>query len=446
MAEENREMWGSRIGFIMAAAGSAVGLGNVWRFPYLVGMNGGAAFVIVYIIVSVTVGLTILLAEFCIGRATRGNAVSAFKSLTKNPLWRFAGWLGVLAGGFIILSYYSIIAGWTIKYTLHSATGLMDIALAGKSGDVFGEFLLNEKLVIFFQAIAMLITTAVVANGLGKGIERACKVLMPILFVLLLLLIVRAVTLPGAVEGLKFYLLPDFSKITGPAVLDALSQAFFSMSIGMGIMVTYGSYIKSTERLHTSGSFILCIDTAIAFLSGLVIFPAVFAMGVEPSQGVGLTFIALPGVFAQMTGGAIFSTAFFLLLSVAALTSMMSLLEVSVSFLSDEYKYSRKAAAWISGIAITLFGIPSVISLGSGLEIFGMSFFDVMDNVSNRVMIPLAAMGASLFAGWVWHERAKNEITNGGTVPFAAMGLWMIGLRFVAPIAIAVIMVYGWPF
>ena len=441
-----REQWGSRVGFIMAAAGSAVGLGNVWRFPYLVGMNGGAAFVFVYILLAITVGITVMLAEFCVGRAAQRNSVGAFKMLAKNPLWQVVGWLGLLAGGFIILSYYGIIAGWTIKYMIHSLTGLMPIAAEGGSGSVFGTFVGDTKLVVLYQAIAMVITIGIVATGLGEGIERACKFMMPALFVILIILIVRSVTLPGAAAGIEFYLKPDFSKLTGKAVLDALGQSFFSLSLGMGIMVTYGSYLKKSEHLPSAGMMVLGLDTCIAFLAGFAIFPAVFAMGIEPGAGPGLTFVTLPGVFAKMPMGAFFSFAFFLLLFFAAITSMMSLLEVAVSFIMDEFKLSRKAAAWGGGIFITLLGLPSAMSLAGPPKLLGMDFFDFMDGLSNNVMMPLCAMGFCLFAGWAWADSAKKEITNDGLEPFGAYSLWMIGLKFYAPIMICIILINGWPF
>ncbi|MDR1915875.1 MAG: sodium-dependent transporter, partial [Synergistaceae bacterium] len=327
---ENREQWHSRIGFIMAAAGSAIGLGNVWRFPYLVGMNGGAAFVIVYILLAITVGLTVMLCEFCIGRASQKGSAGAFRVLAKNPLWSIFGWLGLLIGGFIILSYYGVIAGWTIKYIISSFTGLMGEARLGNSKDFYDNFISNSNSVIFYQIIAMFAATAIVAGGICKGIERACKVLMPALFIILLVLILRAVTLPGAEAGLAFYLKPDFSKLTGKTILDALGQGFFSLSLGMGIMITYGSYIDKDEKLPSSVGMIFCLDTFAALLAGLAIFPAVFAMGVEPSEGIGLTFVTLPGVFAKMPAGFIFSFLFFLLLFFAAITSMISLLEVAV--------------------------------------------------------------------------------------------------------------------
>lgn len=442
-ASGNRELWGSRIGFIVAAAGSAVGLGNVWRFPYLVGMNGGAAFVLVYVALAITVGLTVMLAEFCLGRASRKNAVGAFRVLAKNPFWQIVGWIGLLVGGFIILSYYGIIAGWTIKYMVGSFTGLMDAAAAGKSGDVLNAFLADSRNMIMYQVIAMLACIVIVAGGVGKGIERACKILMPALFILLLVLIVRAVTLPGAREGIVFYLKPDFSKLSGKSILDALSQGFFSLSLGMGIMITYGSYIAKDDNLPGSAMMILGLDTLIAFLAGLAIFPAVFAMGVEPSQGVGLTFVALPGIFAKMPMGAFFCFLFFLLLFVAALTSMISLLEVAVSFIMDEFHWSRSKSAWLGGIFITLLGVPSALSFTGSPTVFGKGFFDFMDYISNSILMPSCAIGISLYVGWVWANSARKEVTNQGQIRFGMMELWLMSLRFFAPIAIGVILING---
>lgn len=442
-ASGNRELWGSRIGFIVAAAGSAVGLGNVWRFPYLVGMNGGAAFVLVYVALAITVGLTVMLAEFCLGRASRKNAVGAFRVLAKNPFWQIVGWIGLLVGGFIILSYYGIIAGWTIKYMVGSFTGLMDAAAAGKSGDVLNAFLADSRNMIMYQVIAMLACIVIVAGGVGKGIERACKILMPALFILLLVLIVRAVTLPGAREGIVFYLKPDFSKLSGKSILDALSQGFFSLSLGMGIMITYGSYIAKDDNLPGSAMMVLGLDTLIAFLAGLAIFPAVFAMGVEPSQGVGLTFVALPGIFAKMPMGAFFCFLFFLLLFVAALTSMISLLEVAVSFIMDEFHWSRSKSAWLGGIFITLLGVPSALSFTGSPTVFGKGFFDFMDYISNSILMPSCAIGISLYVGWVWANSARKEVTNQGQIRFGMMELWLMSLRFFAPIAIGVILING---
>lgn len=449
MSENKREQWSGRLGFILASAGSAVGLGNVWRFPYLVGMNGGAAFVLVYIALAISVGISVMLAEFCLGRGTRLNAVGAFRKLSSSPVWRICGWFGVLSGGFFILSYYGVIAGWTLRYTIHSITDLIPLAAAGESKTVFGSFLNDTASVVGYQIAAMAVTIAIVAGGVSRGIERACKFLMPMLFLMIIVLIVRSVSLPGALEGVKFYLMPDFSKITAGSLLAALGQGFYSLSIGMGILVTYASYIPDDQDLASSGLFVLGVDTAIALLAGLVIFPAVFAMGVAPDSGPGLTFITLPGVFAHMPGGEIFSFIFFLLLFFAAITSMMSLLEVAVSFLVDEFSMKRHAAAIAGGGAITLFGVLSAHSLADGSplsNILGMTFFDLMDSVTNNIMMPISAMGISLFVGWLWADSARRQITNDGMLRFPAMSVWMLSIRFFAPTMIAIILVTGWPF
>ncbi|MDO4787086.1 MAG: sodium-dependent transporter [Fretibacterium sp.] len=441
--ETQRESWGSRIGFILAAAGSAIGLGNVWRFPYLVGVNGGAAFVVVYLLLIAAVGSTVMLAEFALGRAAQKTPVGAFWVLSKTHTWTLVGWIATLAGGFIILSYYAVIGGWTLKYVFSSLSDLMTLAAEGKSGDVFSSFIGDQKQVVLYQVFFMLLTVGIVYGGVGKGIERACKVMMPLLFVILIILIVRSVTLPGAEKGLEFYLKPDFSKITGKSVLDALGQGFFSLSLGMGIMITYGSYIGRQERLPSSVGWVIFTDTFIALLAGLAIFPAVFAMGVEPSAGVGLTFISLPGVFARMPFGNIFSALFFLLLFFAAITSAMSLLEVAVAHGMDDFKWSRRRSIVIMGTLITLLGVPSALSLSGPPKIVGKDFLDAMDFISNNVMMPLSSILTCLFVGWFWLDQGRKEVTNDGTVPFALMEAWVWFVRFVAPIAIAVIFYMG---
>ena len=438
---ENREQWGSRFGFIMAAAGSAVGLGNIWRFPYITGKNGGAAFVIVYALIVFTIGVSVMLAEFVIGRAAGLNAVGSFRKL-KGGAWPIVGWMGVIAG-FMILSFYGVIAGWTIAYMLKSFTGLMAAGAAGKAGDVFGAFVTNTPQVVAYQVLFMVITIWIVYKGIGEGIEKYCKIMMPALFVILAVLIVRSVTLPGAGKGLEFYLKPDFSKMTGAAVFAALGQAFFSLSLGMGCMITYGSYLSKKEILPSAAITVATLDTSVAFLAGFAIFPAVFAFGIEPGAGPGLTFVTLPNVFAKMPGGMIFSFLFFLLLFFAALTSSVSLLEVCVAYFKDELGWTRDKASWILGGIITALGVPSAISLKGNLKIAGKDFLDVMDWGSSNVLLPLGGIFIAVFAGWVWLESAKKEATNEGKNPFGWMSAWIWICRVVAPLAIAWIFVKG---
>ncbi len=436
-----REQWGSKLGFIMAAAGSAVGLGNIWKFPYITGQNGGAAFVIMYVALVFVIGYAVMMAEIVIGRKAELNAVGSFAKLKGGP-WVLVGWMGI-AAGFIILSFYGVIGGWCIKYILASFTGLMAAGAAGTAGDLFGGFITNAPQVIIYQLIFMLVTIWIVYKGIGEGIEKYCKVLMPGLFILLLILIVRSVTLPGAGKGLAFYLKPDFSKLNGGVFLAALGQAFFSLSLGMGCMVTYGSYLPKETSIPGAAAQVCFLDTAVAFLAGLVIFPAVFAFGLEPGAGPGLTFITLPNVFAQMPGGAMWSALFFLLLLVAAITSSISLLEVVCAYFIDEMNWSRAKAAWVMGLVIFALGVPSAISLGGGLKIAGKDFLDAADFLASNILLPLGGLFIALFVGWVWTDGAKKEITNEGTIPFGLMGPWLWICRVVAPLAIAWIFLKG---
>jgi NSS family neurotransmitter:Na+ symporter len=437
-----REQWGSKLGFILAAAGSAVGLGNIWRFPYITGQNGGAAFVLLYVLLVFIIGFSVMLAEIAIGRSAQLNAVGSFKKL-KGGAWPIVGWMGVIAG-FMILSFYGVIGGWTMAYIIKSFTGLMAAAESGGAGDAFGGFIANGPVVIAWQAAFMVLTIWVVYRGIGEGIERYCKILMPALFVILLVLIVRSVTLEGAGKGLEFYLKPDFSKLTGATFLAALGQAFFSLSLGMGCMITYGSYLGKKEILPGAAVQVCFLDTMVALLAGLVIFPAVFAFGVEPGAGPGLTFITLPSVFAKMPGGPVWSGLFFLLLFIAALTSAISLLEVVAAYFIDEMKWSRPKAAWIMGGAIFLLGVPSALSLGTmKLQIAGKDFLDAMDFLSSNVLLPLGGLFIALFVGWIWTEKARREVTNDGTVPFGMMTAWLWICRVVAPVAIAYIFITG---
>jgi len=437
---EQREQWGSKLGFILAAAGSAVGLGNIWRFPYITGQNGGAAFVLVYVAIVFIIGFSVMLAEMAIGRKAQLNAVGSFEKL-KGGMWPIVGWMGI-AAGFIILSFYCVIGGWTIKYTIFSFTGLMDAAAAGKAGEIFGGFVTNTTQVVIYQAIFMLATIFIVAKGIGEGIERYCKFLMPALFVILIVLIVRSVTLPGAEKGMAFYLKPDFSKLSGGSLGAALGQAFFSLSLGMGCMITYGSYVDRKTTLPSSAIQVCTIDTLVALLAGMVIFPAVFAFGVDAGAGPGLTFVTLPGVFAKMPGGMIWSALFFILLFIAAITSSISLLEVVSAYFIDK-GWPRAKAAWVLGIIIFAIGVPSAISLTGGLKVAGKDFLDAMDFLSSNVLLPLGGVFISLFVGWFWTADARKEVSNNGEYSFGLMEPWMWVCKVLAPVAILYIFITG---
>lgn len=435
-----REQWGSKIGFILAAAGSAVGLGNIWRFPYITGQYGGAAFVVVYMALVIIIGSSVMLAEMAIGRKAQLNAVGSFQKLA-GGLWPIVGWMGIVSG-FTILSFYGVIGGWTIKYFFHSFTGLMAESAAGKAGDVFGAFVSNPTMVIAYQAVFMITTVWVVYKGVGEGIEKYCKFLMPALFLILFVLIARSVTLEGAAKGLDFYLKPDFSKITGTTIAAALGQAFFSLSLGMGCMITYGSYVDKQTTLPSSAVQVCVIDTMVAFLAGLVIFPAVFAFGVDAGAGPGLTFVTLPSVFAMMPGAMIWSALFFLLLYIAALTSAISLLEVVSAYFIDR-GWSRPKAAIIMGFLIFALGVPCATSLSGAPKVYGKDFLDAMDFLSSNVLLPLGGVFISLFVGWFWTADARKEVTNEGTHSFGLMEIWIWICRVVAPAAILYIFYTG---
>ncbi|MCP4328518.1 MAG: sodium-dependent transporter [Alphaproteobacteria bacterium] len=438
-----REHFGSRLGFILAAAGSAVGLGNIWKFPYTTGANGGAAFLVLYLALTFSIGLSIMLAEFAVGRAAERNPVGAFAKL-KGGAWPVVGYLGV-AAGFIILSFYGVVAGWTIAYIVKTITGELSSSDPEHLGNIFGGFISNPLEPVVYQAIFMALTVGVVLGGVHGGIERWCKVLMPLLFILLLVLIVRSLTLPGAAAGLSFYLEPDLSEITAETFNAALAQAFFSLSLGMGAMITYASYLSHKENLPGSAIWVTSLDATVAILAGLLIMPAVFAFGYDPGAGPGLTFITLPAVFAHMPLGEMFAVLFFLLLTVAALTSSVSLLQVVVAYFVDERGVERHRAAIIFGVIIFAIGVPSSLSLGvwSEFTIGGKAFLDLMDYVSSNLMLPIGGFFISIFVGWVVYPKILAEATNQGEKPFPLAPLWAFICRFVAPVAIAWILISG---
>lgn len=440
---EKREQWGSRLGFILAAAGSAVGLGNIWRFPYITGKYGGAAFVLFYLLVVIVIGMSLMLAEFAIGRSARQDAVGSMKKLGGGA-WTIVGWMGFFCG-FVILSYYAVIAGWTLAYMIKSLTGLMLEATSGEaSGALFGAFVSNVPQVLTYHAIVMLLVSGVVYLGVSGGIEKCCKFMMPSLFIILFFLIIRSVTLPGAGAGLEFYMSPKLENLTSEGMLAAIGQGFFSLSLAMGIMIVYGSYIPKDEYLPTSVRSVVIIDTAVAILAGFAIFPAVFAFGIEPGAGPGLTFVTLPVVFSKMPMGFIFSLAFFTLLFLAAFTSAISLLEVSVAYGIDQLKLTRRNSTIVMGGLIFLLGIPSALSVGGHIpQIAGKDFLDVADYVTNNVVMPLGGVFITLFVGWFWTDGAKAEITDNGARVFPIYTVWLWICRIVAPVTIAIIFVTG---
>lgn len=437
-----RDQWGSRLGFILAAAGSAIGLGNIWRFPYLTGANGGGAFIIIYLGFVLAICINVMIAELAIGRRTKLSAVGAYKKFS--PSWTFAGFLGVLSA-FLIMGFYPVVGGWSLAYIFKSVTGLLT---AGNIGDGFGAFIGSSFEPIIWMAIYLVLNVFIVVKGISGGIEKASKVLMPTLFALLIFIILRGMTLPGASAGFEFLLKPDFSKVTGQTFLAALGQAFFSLSLGMGCMMTYGSYLSKEENLPSNALIVTLMDTGCAILAGLAIFPALFAFGMEPAQGPGLVFVVVPSIFAEMGGfiGVLLSIIFFLALTVAALTSSVSLLEVVVSYLIDQKGMERKPAVNISAGIMVVTCILSSLSLGvmSGFKILGVGIFDFFDLLTDKIFLAIGGLLLAIFVGWfVKKEDLRDELTNGGAVKFGLFNLWYFLMKWIIPIAIGIVAVGG---
>lgn len=434
MIDEQRSQWGSKLGFILAAAGSAIGLGNIWRFPYITGENGGAAFVLVYLICVSVIGIPVLIAELTLGRHTQRNPVGAIKKILPKGWWKYVGYLGVIAG-IVILSYYSVVAGWTIGYIVKTAIH--------QTGN-FSEFISDPISEVGYFIVFLALTMFVVLGGVRGGIERWSKILMPLLFLILLGLILFSITLPGAEAGIKFYLNPDFSKITGTTILAALGQAFFSLSLGMGAMITYGSYINKNTNLITSATGVALSDSLIAIMAGLVIFPALFAAGMSPAQGPGLVFNVLPQIFSQMPAGTIVGVFFFILLAIAALTSSISLLEVGVAWAVDELKLTRTKATFALGFAAFIIGIPSALSQGyspflSNLHLLGKTgFLDIVDFLFGSFALTFGGFILSIFIGWKWGaSKASDEIMYGLDSNYRPLlKIWRFLIRFVCPVVI----------
>lgn len=439
--KQQREQWGSRIGFILAAAGSAIGLGNIWRFPYLTGKNGGGAFILIYLVFVIGICLNVMIAEFAMGRRTKLAAAGAYKKFSRN--WTFAGALGVLSA-FLIMGFYPVVGGWALAYVFKSVTGLLS---SNAIGDAFGGFISGTFEPIVWMLIYLVLNIVIVVKGVASGIEKASKVLMPTLFGLLLLIIIRSVTLPGAGAGLEFLLKPDFSKVTGSTFLDALGQAFFSLSLGMGAMITYGSYLDKKENIPKNALIVTMMDTGCAIMAGLALFPALFAFGLEPAQGPGLVFVVVPTLFGQMGGlGIILSVIFFIALTVAALTSSVSLLEVVVAYLMDERGMKRKTAVNLSSGVMVVTCMLSSLSMGTlpEIPILGVGFFDFFDILTDKIFLAVGGLLIALFVGWfVKKEDMHDELTNGGTHEFKLFNIWYNLIKYVIPLAIAVIAVMG---
>ena len=435
----------SNIGAILAAAGGAVGLGNIWRYPYMVGQNGGGAFLLVNMFFVLAIGIPLMMTEFVIGRRTQSNAVGAYKKLERKKGWASIGYFSILAA-VLIYAFYSVVAGWTLNYIVLSCTNRLSGLTPNEVADAFASFTAGSFWPLLYQFCFLMLTALVISFGVQKGIEKISKILMPVLFILLLLMVVRSLTLPGAKEGLQFLFKPDFSKLTGAGVLGALGQSFFSLSLGMGAMVTYGSYIRKEDSLFKTSLWISVCDLMVAILAGVVIFPAVFSFGMDPAGGPQLVYVVLPNVFNSMPMGGLFAAIFFLLLGIAALTSTISLQEIVVAFNVEEFQWSRRKSSIISMISIFVIGIFCTLSFGpiKHWTLFDRIIFDLFDLITASYLMPIGALTMTIFLGWFYPKvEVKDEITNGGALKGKLFELYYFILRFVAPIALIIILISG---
>lgn len=448
MAKKNRANFGSKLGVILASAGSAIGLGNIWRFPYETGNHGGAAFILIYLGCVILLGLPIMISEFLIGRRSEANTAGAYRVLAPGTQWKWVGRMGVLAG-FLILSYYSVVAGWTLEYVMEAVTN----SFSGKKPEEFIEsfntFSSNPWRPVLWLVAFLLGTHFIIVKGVERGIEKSAKIMMPTLFVIILILVACSVTLPGAEKGIEFLLKPDFSKVTSEVFLGAMGQAFFSLSLGMGCLSTYASYFSKNTNLTKTAISVGIIDTIVAILAGFIIFPAAFSVGIQPDAGPSLIFITLPNVFQQAFSGMpvlayIFSVMFYVLLAVAALTSTISMHEVVTAYLHEEFKLTRgRAAKLVTGSCIFL-GIFCSLSLGPTKEygLFGLGAFDLLDFVTAKIMLPLGGLCISVFTGWYLGKKViKEEVTNHGAFKANIYLYFAFILKYIAPVAISIIFI-----
>ena len=444
-----RENFGSKIGAVLAAAGSAVGLGNVWRFPIETGQNGGAAFIIIYVICILLLGLPIMISEFLVGRYTHANTAGAFRIVSNGSPWKWVGRMGIFTGWFI-LCYYVVVGAWTMHYTFLSVTNAFHEVPAKEYGDIFDNFVAHPWLPTVWLFVFIGVIHYVITRGVQSGIEKSAKLMMPTLFLITIFLAVCSVSLPGASKGLEFLLKPDWSKVDSTTVLDAMGQAFYSLSLAMGCLCTYASYFDKKTPLAKSAVNVSIIDTLIAIMAGFIIFPSVFNIGMDPNEmgvGAGLTFVSLPNVFQQALGNGsflavVFSSLFYFLLFVAALTSAISLHEVATAYVTEEFNMTRRKGATLVTATVLVLGTICSLSFGplSGVTLFDRNIFSLFDDFSGRFLLPLGGMLISIFAGWVLDRKLyRDELSNQGDLKTPYFKMLVFSLRFIAPLAIGLV-------
>lgn len=434
--------WSSRMAFILAASGSAIGLGNIWKFPYLTGENGGGAFVLVYLLCVAWLGIPIMIAETMLGRRGRQSPINTMRTLADEAkasgVWPYVGWLGV-AAGFLILSYYSVIAGWAMVYIIKMSSGIFIHIDAEAAGRIFDQLKGQPEIQFIWHTLFMVATMSIVSLGVSAGLEQGTRYLMPVLFAMLILLVLYAMSTDGFGQAMAFMFKPDFSRLSGESVLTAMGQAFFSLGLGMGAIMVYGSYLPSHVSIGRASLFVAGADTLVALLAGMAIFPIVFSNDLEPSMGAGLIFQTLPVAFGQMPAGSLFGVLFFVLIFFAAITSSIALVEPAVAWLSENRGWTRQAASFWSGFGCWLLGLGTVYSFNdwAGYTWFGKNFFELVDFVTSDLMLPLGGLMIALFAGWVMKgEVSEAELEMG---PGRGYRNWRFLIRYVAPLGVGTI-------
>lgn len=437
---EQHEQWSSKIGFILAAAGSAIGIGAIWKLPYVTGVSGGGAFFLLFILFSLLVGFPLLLGEFIIGKSTQKEAISAYRTIAPNTKWDWIGKMGVFTC-FLLLSFYSVIGGWITIYLIRGLYGgIINSTVA--YGDLFNTTISSPFVTIGAQAIFLVLTILVVAKGIQQGIEKATKILMPALFILFIVLIIRSLTLDNAVEGIKFFLKPDFSNITSESILFALGQSFFSLSVGVSVMVTYSSYLPRRSNIIQPAISIVSMNLLIALMAGLAIFPAVFSLGLEPAEGPGLLFVVLPSVFEHILFGEFFLLCFLALFLFATLTSAFSMLEIIVASIVKDAEHKRRKYSIIIGVLIFIVGIPSALSYSvlSEVTIFSKSIFDAADYLVSNILLPLGALFITIFVSIKMKKKVlETELLEQSKFGKTAFNIWFFTMRYVIPIIIIIV-------
>ena len=436
------QQWSSRLAFILAASGSAIGLGNIWKFPYLAGEYGGGAFVLVYLLCVAAIGLPIMIAETMLGRRGRQSPINTMLTLAEeakaNPNWHFAGWLGVIAG-FLILSYYSVIAGWAMAYILKVNSALFEHITAEAANRFFNDFKSTPEYLCIWHSLFMLATMIIVSHGISSGLERTTRYMMPALLIMLILLDLYAMNSGGFGQGFTFLFNPDFGKLSGEGVLAAMGQAFFSLGLGMGSIMVYGSYLPNHVSVTRSSAIVAGADTAVALMAGLAIFPIVFANGLEPTMGPGLIFQTLPIAFGQMPAGWLFGMLFFILVFFAAITSSIALIEPAVAYLSENRRMSRQKASLYCGLACWLIGLGTALSFNVWSEVkwFDKTIFELIDFLTANLMLPIGGVLVAIFAGWIIRRDISQSELEMGEGP--GFNLWWNLVRYVAPLGVAII-------